>query len=325
MKKTATSRRVFLTETAATVGALGLSSWSVPAPPVATSPGKRVRLGGPIFIKSDDPAVLAKAHRDIGYRAAYAPSGLSINDKDRISAVRDEFARQDVVIAEVGAFNNTLDPDPNKRRQNIEFVIEKLALADLLGARNCVDIAGSFNPDVWYGPNPKNLSQEFMDAAVENCRKILDAVKPQRTVFSIEMMPWSLPSGPDEYLRMIKAVDRRAFGVHVDVCNTMYSPARVYNNGQVIQECFKKLGNWIASCHAKDLNWGPGVQVNLQEVIPGTGVIDYKTYLTEISKLPQDAPLMLEHLHSEQEYTQGRGYIQSVARSLNLSYEDSPS
>jgi hypothetical protein len=32
-----------------------------------------MRLGGPIFVKSDDPAVLAKAHRDLGYRAAYAP------------------------------------------------------------------------------------------------------------------------------------------------------------------------------------------------------------------------------------------------------------
>ncbi len=47
-----------------------------------------------------------------------------------------------------------------------------------------------------------------MDAAVENCRKIIDAVKPQRTVFSIEMMPWSLPTNPDDYLRFIKAVDR---------------------------------------------------------------------------------------------------------------------
>jgi hypothetical protein len=42
--------------------------------------------------------------------------------------------------------------------------------------------------------------------------------------------------------------------------------------------------------------------------------------LQELSQLGTDAPLMLEHLHSEEEYTQGREYIQGVARSLGLSF-----
>ena len=281
---------------------------------------KTIRLGGPIFVKSEDPAVLAKAHRDLGYRAAYAPRDVAVGDQDKISAIVKEFAHQDVVIAEVGAWVNMLDPDAEKRRKNFEFVTHQLALAELLGARNCVTIAGSYNPDVWYGPDPKNLSKEFFDATVENCRKLIDTVKPQRTSFSIEMMPWSLPSCPDEYVKLVKAVDRRPFGVHLDVCNTVSSPTRMYNNSEVIHECFTKLGPWIKSCHAKDLKWGPGVQVSIQETIPGTGIIDYETYLRDLSQLPGEAPLMLEHLHTEQEYTQGREYIQSVTKSLGLSY-----
>ena len=281
---------------------------------------KPMRLGGPVFVKSNDPAVIAWAHQELGYRAAYAPSDLSVNDSDRIAATAKEFASRDITIAEVGAWKNMLDPNPETRRQNIGYVTERLALAEALGARNCVDIAGSFNPTVWFGQDPKNLSQAFFDATVENCRKVIDAVNPKRARFTIEMMPWSLPSTPDEYLTLIKAVDRKAFGVHLDVCNTMSSPSRLYNNGAVIRECFAKLGQWIISCHAKDLQWGPGYQVNIQEVIPGTGLIDYKTYLHELSQLPVDAPLMLEHLHNEEEYTEGRQYIQGVARSLGLSF-----
>jgi sugar phosphate isomerase/epimerase len=307
------SRRGFLARTGGVVaGAM--------AAKVLHASQKAMRLGGPIFVKSDDPAVLAKAHRDLGYRAAYAPSDLSVTEKDRIAGLVTEFARQDVVIAEVGAWKNMLDPDPEKRRQNMAYVTQKLAVAELLGARNCVDIAGSYDPNLWYAQNPRNLSQEFVDATVENCRKLIDTVKPQRTCFSIEMMPWSFPTGPDEYLRLIKAVDRKAFGVHLDVCNTMNSPVRLYNNSAGIRECFAKLGPWIKSCHAKDLKWGPGVQVWIQEVIPGTGLIDYKTILLELSRLGTEAPLMLEHLHSEEEYTQGRKYIQGVARSLGLSF-----
>jgi sugar phosphate isomerase/epimerase len=287
-----------------------------------TSAIRPLRLGGPIFVKSTDPAILAQAHRDLGYRAAYAPANMTVTDTDSIAAWVTEFSRHDVAIAEVGAWKNMLDPDPEKRRSNMTYVTERLALAEQLGARNCVDIAGSFNPDSWFGQNPRNFSQDFFDATVENCRTLIDAVKPQRTSFSIEMMPWSLPSGPDEYVRLVKAVDRKAFGVHLDVCNTMNSPERFYNNAAGIRECFAKLGPWIKSCHAKDLNWGPGYQVNLQEVIPGTGLMDYKTYLTELSRLGTDAPLMLEHLHSEEDYTQGRQYIQSVARAQGLAWEN---
>src|SRR3712207_7752624 len=41
-----------------------------------------------------------------------------------------------------------------------------------------------------YGPHPKNLSPEFFDATVENCRSIIDSVKPKRTKFTLEMMGW---------------------------------------------------------------------------------------------------------------------------------------
>ena len=90
-----------------------------------------------------------------------------------------------------------LDPDQPKRRANLDYVTERCALADAVGALNCVDIAGSYNPDVWYGPNPKNLSREFFDATVENCRHVIDHAKPVRAKFTVEMMGWNLPDGPN--------------------------------------------------------------------------------------------------------------------------------
>ncbi len=238
-----------------------------------------MRLGGPIFVKSDDPAVLATAHRALGYRAAYAPAEMDVKDSSRIAAWVKEFAKQDVVIAEVGAFRNILDPDPEKRRRNFAWVTDRLALAEQLGARNCVDIAGSYHPDVWYGPNPRNMSPEFFDATVENCRKLIDAVKPRRTVFTIEMMPWSLPTGPDEYLQLIKAVDRKAFGVHLDVCNTMNRPERVYHNASVIRECFQKLGQVDRLLPCKRSAVGPG----RSDVFAGSGARNGRHRLPGVS------------------------------------------
>jgi sugar phosphate isomerase/epimerase len=272
-----------------------------------------VRLGGPIFLKSEDPVELAREHRRLGYSAAYVPGGVKATDTAKVEAIRKAFAAENVVIAEVGAWVNMLDPDLEKRKQNLQYVTDRLALAEAVGARNCVDIAGSFNPDYWYGAHPKNLSKEFMDLTVENCRKVIDAIKPTRALFTIEMMPWSIPNGADSYLRLIKAVDRKAFGVHMDVCNAVNSPERFYNNAALIDELFRKLGRWIASCHAKDLQWIPEYNVHFLEVVPGRGVLDYAAYLRNVSMLPTDAPLMLEHLKGAAEYDEGRAYIQKKA------------
>jgi sugar phosphate isomerase/epimerase len=286
---------------------------------LAFAAGRPIRLGGPIFLKSDDPRELAREHRRLGYSAAYCPPTKAA-DTPRIRATEQAFAAENVVIAEVGAWCNMLDPDAAKRRQNLDYVTERMALADAVGARCCVDYAGSFNPKIPWGPDPKNLSAEFLDATVENCRKIIDAVKPTRSVFSIEMMGWNLPDSPDAYLDLIRAVDRKRFAVHMDVCNGINSPRKFYANGKFIAECFSKLGRWIVSCHAKDLQWVPELNVHFLEVIPGRGSLDYAEYLKQIARLSVDAPLMLEHLKTPDEYNEGHAYIEKVGHEAGVTF-----
>jgi sugar phosphate isomerase/epimerase len=104
----------------------------------------------------------------------------------------------------------------------------------------------------------------------------------------------------------------------MDVCNGINSPVRFYENAAFTRECFEKLGKWIVSCHAKDLAWIPEYNVHFAEVVPGRGQVDYTAYLLELSKLPVDAPLMLEHLKTPEEYTEGRDYIQRVASRVGV-------
>ena len=280
---------------------------------------KRLRLGAPIFKAPKEPEALAQAYRQLGYRAAYCPP-VKLDDTQRITDLRAAFAKHDVVIAEVGRWCNLLDADPAKRQANLEKVTEGLALAEAIGARCCVDIAGSYNDKIWYGPHPKNITREFLDAAVENARKIIDAVKPKQARFCYEMMGWSLPDSPDSYLEMIKAVDRPAFGVHLDPCNLVNSPARFYRNTDLLNECFDKLGPHIVNCHAKDLAWEVELNVHFREVLPGTGELDYATLLKRLAALPGDVPLMIEHLKTAEEYDQARQYIFDVGKKLQLEF-----
>lgn len=291
-----------------------------PLPAMAAQTERRpVRLGGPIYLKSADPAELAREHRRLGYGAAYCPR-VNVRETERIRAIEAAFRAENVMIAEVGVWVNLMDRDPAKRSENLEKVTEGLALADAVGARCCVDIAGSFHEKVWYGPHPKNFSKEFFDAAVENARKIIDAVKPKRAKFAYEMMGWCLPHDADSYLALLRAIDRSGFGVHVDVCNGINSPQRFYDNAAFARELFTKLGRWVVSCHAKDLAWLPEMNVHFVEVIPGRGEIDYRGQLAAIAALPNDAPLMLEHLKTAEEYAEGAKFIRNIGAEVGVEF-----
>lgn len=293
--------------TAAAVGLASVRSFSV-ARGQDADPAKGLRLGGPIFVKSDDPDELALAHVQLGYRAAYCP-GVDLKDAARIDAISKAFARHNVVIAEVGRWCNLLDADENKRAENLKTVTDGLALAEAIGARCCVDIAGSYNRDSWFGPHPDNLSPKFFDATVENARKIIDAVKPKRAKFCFEMMGWAIPDSPDSCLKLIKAVDRPAFGAHLDPCNLINSPERFYRNTDLLNECFDKLGPHIASCHAKDLVWDVEMNVHFREVPAGKGQLDFDTYLRRLAGLKRQPPLMIEHCASAKEYDEARTFL----------------
>jgi len=315
------SRRSFAFAAAAGIRAAHPFVFGHSGSPAPDSSATRfIRLGAPIFLKTEDPEELARKHRELGYRAAYCPDAR-LDDTPRIQAIVEAFKKNDVVLAEVGRWVNLLDSDPNRRKENLQKVTDGLALAEAVGARCCVDIAGSFNPESWFGPHPENLSRRFFDAAVENARKIIDAVKPKRTTFCYEMMGWSIPDSCESYLELMKAVDRKkAFAVHLDPCNLVNSPSRFYRNADLINEAYDRLGPWIASCHAKDLTWEIEMNVHFKEIQPGKGAIDYQTFLRRHAGLAHQPPLMIEHLKDAAEYDRAREFIFAKGKASGVAF-----
>jgi sugar phosphate isomerase/epimerase len=301
-----------------TLGTAVVAAQLKPIDLMAETASSSLRLGGPLFEKHGDPEEWIKLLKQAGYRAAYCPLSPGA-DESVIRAYRDAAGKHDIVISEVGAWSNTIDPDPEKASEAIRKCIAGLELADQIGAKCCVNISGSRNQEYWAGPHQDNFSSEVFDLVVETTRKIIDAVKPLHTHFALEAMPWSLPDSTETYLQLIKATDRSQFGVHLDPVNMVRSPREYYNNGVMIREMFSKLGTHVVSCHAKDIilredNYIP----QMDEVRAGLGNLDYAVYLQELAKL-SDVPLMMEHLETAEEYTRAAAHIRSVAKTLQIS------
>jgi len=307
------SRRDLLKKSLA--GAAVVASVTIRTPAQAT--GNSLRLGGPVFEKYQDPQGWVAALKKLGYSAAYCPVGAEASDAE-VKAYETAAQKARIIIAETGAWSNPISPKEQERKAALEKCRQQLALADRIGARCCVNISGS-RGEMWDGPSPKNFTTETFDMIVETTRSIIDYVKPTRTWFTLEMMPWAYPDSPDSYAQLLRAMDRRQFAVHLDPTNLVCSPQRYYGNAQLIRECFEKLGPHIKSCHAKDILLELRLTTHLNETRPGTGGLDYTVFLKELSRFP-GTPLMLEHLPNADEYDKAAAHIRGVAKEAGLSF-----
>lgn len=276
-----------------------------------------MRFGGMLFEKWNTPDEWAQAAKRAGYSAVYFPVDYTA-PQQVIDGYRDAAKAADLVICEIGVWNNLLDPDRNRAESNINRAIHQLELADYVGANCCVNISGTYNAACWDGPHPDNFTRRAFDDIVRISQRIIDAVNPQMTAYSLEPMPWMYPDTPESYLELIQAIDRKGFAAHLDIVNVINSPALYYRNSQVIENWFEKLSPYIRSCHAKDIILHDTLTVHLDECRPGTGALDYRTYLRCVSKLDDRVCLMLEHMTEAEDYVAATRYLKGIAAEMQL-------
>lgn len=271
-----------------------------------------MRFGGPVFNHKADPQSWVEAVKAKGYRAAYSPLSIAQHPTDVITAYASAAQAADIVIAEVGTWCNPLSPDETIRKAALERCKVGLWLADEIGARCCVNIAGS-RGEKWDGPCALDMTGETYDLIVVSVQEIIDAVQPKRSDYTLEGMPWMYPDSPQNYLQLMKDIDRTHFAAHLDPVNWINCPDRYFKNTSLLEESFHLLGPQIRSIHAKDIVLEDHLTVHLPEVRIGLGGLDYRTFLRLANQLDPDIPFMLEHLPQEEDYDLAAAQVRKTA------------
>ena len=274
-----------------------------------------MRLGATIHrycgLRINDPESYIAECRKMGFRAATCPDHL-LGNSTEIRKIREAFQQADIVIAEIGGWSNCLDLRDEVRREAIKTTSEALAVADEVDAVCCINLPGSFATDMMYGPHPDNFSDEAFDAVVQWVQHVLRNVRPKRTRLAIETTPWTPIDSAQSYQRLLQAVNDEALAVHLDPVNLITDAHRYYRTTEVLDECFDLFGPKIIACHAKDILQGDPKTVNLTEVPPGEGVLDYNTFLKRARQLSSDLPIVIEHLDTELQYANAAAHLQRI-------------
>lgn len=250
----------------------------------------------------------------LGCRSVVFP--LSANDpEEKIKEYEEAAHKHDLLIAEVGIWRNAMSQDPEDQKAQREYCVRQLQLADRLGARCAVNVAGAIGPR-WDGHYKENFTGETRQEIVKMVREIIDRSEITNTYFTLEPMPWMIPTGPEDYVRLIEEVDRERFAVHMDIINMTNSFERYYGAEEFVNRCAKLLGNRIRSCHIKDVHLKEEYTFQLEECAPGKGEFPLRYYVEKMNSIDPDMPVILEHLNTDEEYIHYMDYLKEVLNGI---------
>lgn len=272
-----------------------------------------MRIGGSVMKPYRSPAEWLAYVKELRYSAVIFPVDSTAPKsviRDYLNCCRDN----DLLIGEVGVWRNCMSKTDGEK--HIGYAIRQLELAEEVGANCCVNIAGSWG-EKWDGYHPAQGTQAYYDAVVKTTQRIVDAVKPAKSCYSLEPMPWMTPESPEGYLSLVRDVDREGFKVHLDFANMVSSLERYRASAHFIRRCYELLGPHIRSVHAKDLLIDDSVlPMYIKEVQPGKGSLDLKLALQLTAELEGDIPVFVEHLDTHEDYLAASAYMHALAQEI---------
>jgi len=276
-----------------------------------------MRLGISHVLPHEDAKDFARVQREAGLSAVVFPVDYKA-DANTVADYADACQDSKLLIAEVGAWCNPISEIAAQREASLERCIGQLRLAEEIGAKCCVNVAGAYRGKRWDTYHPLNLTQEAFDATVACVQSIIDTVNPKHTKYCLEAMPWMVPTSPQEYIKLIQAVDREAFSVHIDVTNWVFTLEHYFNSAAFIDEIFDLLGTQAQSCHLKDNRLSEEMTFQFYEVPVGTGGLDVAHYMERAEAVSPEMPMILEHLTGDQAYYDAIKRTYEIAKAHNI-------
>lgn len=256
-----------------------------------------------------------------GLSAIVAPDEMAELSDDECVAFGARARELDLVVGEVGFWENLMTPDEELQSRRIETVRTMLKKAEAMGCLSVATLVGTKDPsDVAHAPHPYMFTDACKAEFRETVLRILDGLDLKTTKYGIEPFYHTFFYQPEDIREFIDSVDHPAFGLHLDQMNVV-SQKDFYNTTDLINQTFDLLADKVVSVHLKDIRWDFNqLYLKWDEVYIGDGVMDYETYLKRLAELPPDTPCYCEHLAGEADYALNFARLHHLAGKVGVNF-----
>lgn len=228
-------------------------------------------------------------------------------DPQLAARIRDAFTTRGIAIAAVSGTFNMIDPDRDRRREQIERFPTLLRWCRALGCDVVTACTGTRNPAGMWRHHPDNSRPEAWDDLVTTLRDLLPDAEAAGVTIAFEPEVVNVVDTAEKAQRLIDQLGSQRLRVVMDPAN-YFHPDMLPRMTAVLDDVFARVGRFIALAHAKDVRGpDPGGDECIRPAA-GTGVLDYAPYLRLLRATGYDGALIMHSL-SEAEVPSSAAYV----------------
>ena len=155
------------------------------------------------------------------------------------------------------------------------------------------------NPKGHWWPHRDNHSPETFDRLVDSLRQVCRVAEPEGVILAVEGHVLSPLDSARKIAQLLDAVASPALKFNVDPVNFIGTVADVHDTRRVLDDLFDTLGAQTVVAHAKDVALGNALVLHIEEVLLGSGSLDYPLFLHRFEQICPDGYILIEHLPDE--------------------------
>ena len=160
---------------------------------------------------------------------------------------------------------------------------------------------GSHHPSFFYGPAAENHHPTTRERLVESLRRAAAMAEESGVVLALECHVLTTLDTAEHIREILAAVGSPWVRSNFDPVNLIGDLPTLYANGAAMRRMATLLAPHYAACaHVKDIAPRPELVLHLDEVPPGTGLLDYDAFFAVCRQLGEGTALVVEHLAAAQ-------------------------
>jgi sugar phosphate isomerase/epimerase len=213
-----------------------------------------------------------------------------------------------IKVVALSATFNVLDQNQSRLADNFRRLKVLAEAARILDTDLLTLCTGTRNEQDMWAYHPQNQSSAAWQEMIDAMRRALDIAIEFDLKLGIEPEVANVVSNANDALRLIRELDSNRIRIVFDPANLYRPPNDPRKDRHIITDALASLGDRIAIAHCKDIA-NPGIEAARQQpgvtqyshVAAGTGILDYRHYISELKRLVHTSvPLILHGLSEEQ-------------------------
>src|SRR5271165_3954478 len=216
--------------------------------------------------------------------------------------------RAGVRVVALSATFNLLDENKFRLTDNFRRMKVLAQGATIFGTDLLTLCSGTRNQQDMWAYHPQNRSPAAWQEMVDGMRRALEIASEHDLNLGIEPEVANVVSSANDGVRLITELESSRIRIVFDPANLYRPPANPRRDGHEITHALTLLGDRTAIAHCKDIAASPEKGAGHQHgeelythVAVGTGILDYRHYISELRRLaPTGVPLILHGLTEEQ-------------------------